>query len=107
MSDDYNQRQYWLMLERLSGYEANTISLHSLSNDLEGLIYALEGIQESFRDSMLSFWGVLHDIAAGMIDNNTNILDEECARRVNDAVAKLKYIVLQQIDDPADAKRGT
>jgi len=105
MSDDYNQRQYWLILERIKAYQANTLGLHALSGSIRGLISALEGVPDSLRDALVSEWGVLHDINAGMIDSNNNILSDECAWRITKAVTQLKDLVLRQIDDPAEAKR--
>jgi hypothetical protein len=105
MDQDYNQRQYWLMLESLSNYEAGKIGIRSLSNAIDGLVHALENIPDNLRHSMLAEWATLDTIIALMMDEGVQDLSPQRARVATDAVTKLKFLVLNEIDDPADNKR--
>lgn len=51
------QRQYALMLERVTGFRAGTVPLPRLISDLEGLLCALEKAPEEWVDQFHSAWG--------------------------------------------------
>ena len=99
---DYNQRQYCPMLERLTAFEQGRLPLHTLVNDLEGLLNALQGVQAAWRQTFLHHWGKLEDERAFVLFKGLNSLDAETSQRTRAAVSQLKLVVLEKIDDPAN-----
>ncbi len=99
---EYDQRQYRLMLDRLNAFEKGLIQVGGLVSDLEGLLNALEGAETSWKQTFLSYWGKLEDARAVALFRGLSHLDQEATKRVDDAAAHFKLLVLEQIDDPAD-----
>lgn len=99
---DYNQRQYRLMLDRLTAFDSGLLQIDALVNDLEGLLHALEGVAPSWKQTFLEYWGDLEQARAMALFRGSDMIEEEAMEHVRDAVARLKLLVLEQIDDPAD-----
>jgi hypothetical protein len=103
---EHNERQYHLMLSQLTKFDEGEIALDALVNDLEGLLNALEGISTSWKDAFLHQWGKLEDESAYALFKTFQVLDEETSERIRPTVSRLKLLVLEQIDDPADRRRN-
>jgi hypothetical protein len=102
---EHDQRQYHLMLNQLTKFGEGQIALDVLVNDLEGLLNALEGISSSWKQAFLHEWGKLEDERAYALFKNLQALDQETSQRIRLAVSKLKLLVLEKVDDPADRRR--
>ena len=103
---DHNERQYRLMLSQLARFDEGQITLDVLVDDLEGLLNALEGISSSWKQTFLHEWGKLEDERAYAVFKNLRILDQETSDRIRSVLSRLKLLVLEKIDDPAD-RRGS
>ncbi|RZN26643.1 hypothetical protein [Bradyrhizobium sp. Leo121] len=99
---EFNQRQYGLMLGRLTAFEQRTVPLDALIADLEGLLNALENVRASWKETFLSFWGVLEDSRAYALDVGKTSFNEEETRTIQSAISSLKSMVLERIEDPSD-----
>ena len=103
---EHDQRQYHLMLNQLIKFGEGQIALDVLVNDLEGLLNALEGISSSWKQAFLHEWGKLEDERAYALFKNLQAPDQETSQRIRVPVSKLKLLVLEKVDDPADRRRG-
>jgi hypothetical protein len=103
---DYDQRQYRLMLDRLTAFEQSKITLNALVVDLEGLLNALDDITPCWKQAFLSDWGKLEEERAYASFKNVKVFDDETSERIRPAVSKLKLLVLEKAEDPADRKSG-
>ena len=103
---DRNERQYRLMLSQLARFDQGQITLDVLVVDLEGLLNALGGISSSWKQNFLHEWGKLEDERAYALFKNLQVLDQETSERIRLALSRLKLLVLEKIDDPADRRRS-
>ena len=102
---EHDLRQYHLMLNQLIKFGEGQIALDVLVNDLEGLLNALEGISSSWKQAFLHEWGKLEDERAYALFKNLQRLDQETSQRIRLPVSKLKLLVLEKVDDPANRRR--
>lgn len=86
---DYDRRQIDRIRERLSQYQDETISFHSLVFDIEGLINALENVSEEFRDNLQHHWGVLDEVYADMADQERKQFDKLDRELIENAITGL------------------
>ena len=80
--------------------------LDALVDSLEGLLNALEGTSASWKQTFLHEWGKLEDERAYALFKNLEVFDQETTQRIRHAVSKLKLLVLEKIDDPADRRQS-
>jgi len=99
---EFDQRQYRLIVDQLKRFTSKEIDLGTVVDNLEGLLNAIERVDEGWKDAFLSQWGKLEDARAFALYKGLNELDSATAERVQDAVAQLKLMALERIDDPAD-----
>lgn len=102
---EYDQRQYRLMLDRLNGFERGIIGIGKLIDDLYALVNVLESAPDSWKRYFLQEWGDLEITRAGALDREQKKFQEHEIQIIRDAVAKMKLLALQAIDDPADHRR--
>jgi hypothetical protein len=103
---DHDERQYRLMLSQLARFDESQITLGVLVDDLEGLLNALEGISSSWKQTFLHEWGKLEDERAYALFKNLQVLDQETSERIRPVLSRLKLLILEKIDDPADRRRS-
>src|ERR1019366_3909779 len=103
---DHDERQYRLMLSKLARFDESQITLGVLVDDLEGLLNALEGISSSWKQTFLHEWGKLEDERAYALFKNLQVLDQETSERIRPVLSRLKLLILEKIDDPADRRRS-
>jgi len=103
---EYNERQFRLMLDHLTSFEDGKLRLDTLVDNLEGLLNALEGVEDSWKETFLDDWAKLEDARAHALFKGTRAFDHETTERLRSAVARLKLQVLDQVDDPADKQRN-
>jgi hypothetical protein len=96
---EYDQRQYGLMLDRLTAFERGAVSLDKLVADLEGLLNALEVAELSWKQTFRHYWGTLETGRAIASSEGTTAFTAEASRALRDAAAHLKLMVLEKIDD--------
>jgi hypothetical protein len=99
---DYNQSQYRLILAQLVEFEEGTLSINSLVADIQDPFRNLVGEEEAWKKSFMDHWRALEQIKSsetfrghrGLAGQETNVASE--------AVAALKLLVQNRIDDPLD-----
>jgi hypothetical protein len=99
---EYDQRQYQLMLEAVSAFQNGQLKIDALISNLDGLFRALEGHDEAWRKSFFEYWADLEQARAIALFRGRSALDEQETKVVFEAVDRLKLLVLEKIDDPAD-----
>jgi hypothetical protein len=90
------------MLDRLNVFDRGQIPVDKLINDLEGLLNALQGIEFSWKQTFLRFWGKIEDERAFALSEGSSVLNEQATASVHAAVGQLRLLVLEKIDDPVD-----
>lgn len=96
---EYDQRQYRLMLDRITAFERGAVSLDKLVVDLEGLLNALEVAEHSWKETFRHYWGTLETGRAFALSEGISNFSAEASRALRDAAAHLKLLVLEKIDD--------
>ncbi|HEV8581815.1 MAG TPA: hypothetical protein VGX68_22325 [Thermoanaerobaculia bacterium] len=96
---DYDLRQYGLMRDRLEAYEAGTISLHKLIEDLRDLLEALEHVSPAWRQDFRKNWWTLEQIYAAAIDREQlEGLTAESHLLIAETIYSLHELVLKAIN---------
>lgn len=90
------------MLEAISAFERGALRLDKLVIDLEGLVNALDAVEPRWKQEFLGHWGVLEDARAFALLKGINTFDAELTQLLRSAASKLKMMVIEKIDDPAD-----
>lgn len=107
---DYDQRQYSRMLERLDWLEGGDF-LSSLTTDLSVLLGTLETKDPTWeRDFQRALGGLDEDISIAIVRweedgepaNKGVSFSEEAVKRMREAVAEMKRLVLLKVEAPAD-----
>lgn len=65
----------------------------------------LEGISHSWKQVFLHEWGKLEDERAYALFKDLKAFDQETTQRLRLAASRLKLLILEKIDDPADGGR--
>ncbi len=104
---EYNQRQYRLMLEKLNAFERAKINLNRLANDLEGLLNVLEEISEWWKNAFIRDLVVLLETSAVAMEEGIEYFDDRASTCILESAGRLKLLVLEQINDPADHAEGS
>lgn len=99
-SQAHNGRQLERMLETISSYEDNQITLKSLVPKLEGLVAALQDMSVEWTNSFRQKWGILDDVYADMEYTRETQLDNLRAKLVSDALSELRQLVDGQLRWP-------
>jgi hypothetical protein len=103
---EHDQRQYHLMLNRLTAFDQDIVSLDKLVVDLEGLLDALEVAEDSWKQTFRHYWGTLETGRALARSEGIRNFSAEASNALRKAVAHLKLLVLEKIDDPADRTKN-
>jgi hypothetical protein len=100
VDDEYNQRQLHRMLDSLTAYEEHRSGLGKLVNNLEALIDCLQGSPGEWQDSLRKPWGILEDVYAYRLDQESGA-DQEDSVLIAAALAEFRRLVqafLTQVD---------
>jgi hypothetical protein len=103
---EFNQRQYRLMLDCLLAFEAGKLPIDVLISNLQGLVRALQGVDEAWKQTFLEDWAVLEQARAMALFRESTSLNERETSAASDSVARLKLLVLEQMDDPPEVRFG-
>jgi hypothetical protein len=95
--EEYNFRQYKLMLKSIQDYQNAAIKLPQLIADLEALRSALHSPPESWLNDFDPAWGVLEEVHSVMLDEERQFFDEVDRKLINDALARLTSVIQAQI----------
>lgn len=95
--DDYNLRQYRLMLARLGQYRAGSVGLAQLVNDLEALGAALDSPTEPWLAEFEPAWGMLEDVYASLLAEGRTAPGEPEQRVIERALARLTSLIESEV----------
>lgn len=95
-SQTYNRRQLKKMLQVISEYENNKITLKSLVANLEGLVGVLQDFSVEWTNSFRQKWGVLDDVYADMEYTEQTQLDEFRAKLISDSLRELRQQIIEE-----------
>ncbi len=97
MTEDYNQRQFKLMLNRLDAFESGDISLASLIGDLRGLGNAIMDIPERWKSEYQLNCNDL-EVARALMTGEAVTTKERLDKNIGEAIMHLRFLVLHKID---------
>ncbi len=95
--EDYDIRQYRLMLDKLDAFGTQKLPLSNLISNLDGLLNALEDTDEQWKNAFLRQWGVLEDVYANSLDKNLQEIPGDQQVLVSKAVAEIRKLVAQNM----------
>lgn len=93
----YNRRQYERMLQTISDYENERVSLKTLVINLEALVGTLRDIPIEWKDLFLQNWGVLDDVYAELAYTHRRHIDELCVKLISDALLELRQLIKEKM----------
>ncbi len=93
----YNIRQYNRMLQAISDYENQHLTLNSLIANLEGLVGALQEVPVEWTDLFRQKWGLLDDVYAEMVYTEQTQMDGFLAQLVSEALRELKLQIEEKL----------
>lgn len=100
--NEYNERQYNLMLEIISDFKKEKIGIKQLILRLKSLFNALESIPETWRNSFNEEWFTLETIYALALDRQEESLDKkfiltsEEINIINNTLVNLKNLISER-----------
>jgi len=81
----------------MAAFDNEAITLGELVADLEGLLYSLENLDESWQNSFLKQWGILEDVYADALDQKLKELPSEHKALIENAIDELRKLASQKI----------
>jgi hypothetical protein len=93
----YNARQLNLMKGKLDAFDDNALSLRDLVVGLEGLLNALQDVDDVWRSSYLQRWGVLEEVYADALDKKLAEIPNEHIALINSAIKEIRELVAQKL----------
>ncbi|KKT48580.1 MAG: hypothetical protein UW40_C0038G0002 [Parcubacteria group bacterium GW2011_GWF2_44_17] len=95
--EEYDQRQYRLMEERMLNYERGEITLNTLIVDLEVLLGVLHMDDEEWKQSFRSAWWILEEVYAVALDRERDTLSLEDRELIKKSIDKLRQLLASKI----------
>ena len=92
---DKNGRQMNLMLESLDAFDNEAISLRTVISRLDGLLNALDGMDDHWRKAFQRHWGLLEDVYANTLDREYATIPREHMLLVNKATAEIRRLIAE------------
>lgn len=93
--DDYDSRQYRLMLDLLNEFDARSVGLRKVITDLEALLGSLKNADTEWKSSFYSHWAILEDVYADALDKGWTQLPSARQAMVEGAASSLRRLVEQ------------
>lgn len=100
-TDEYNLRQYLLMLRTLQLYKDGSISFGHLISNLSALLGALKEPKEYWVEKFQSLWGKLEDTYAVMLDEGRTQFNDFDRQLVERALSDLEPLIKTEADRTA------
>jgi hypothetical protein len=85
------------MLEKLDAFDKKATPLGSLISGLDGLLNALEGADEQWKNAFLKQWGVLEDVYANALDKTFAAIPIGHMMLVNKAIGEIRKLIAQKL----------
>ena len=95
--EEYDQRQYRLMKQRILNYERGEITLNTLIVDLEVLLGVLHMDDEEWKQSFRSAWWILEEVYAVALDRERDTLSLEDRELIKKSIDKLRQLLASKI----------
>ena len=87
------------MIDRINRYEKGSIDLLELTEDLEGLLHALENYNEAWKDEFQSIWLNLDFTYSVALHYKTPSDDLKTKNEIIRVAGKLKGLILKEIEN--------
>ena len=97
MSDEYNLRQMELMKKRIDEYSKGEIMIDKLLSDLEALLGNLKNINNVWKSSFLSAWGILEEVYAFALYDKKSLFDNNDMLKINEGLKKILNLIGRKI----------
>lgn len=101
MLSDYDKRQLNLMREQLCNFREGNLSIQGLISNVEGLINALENIDEVWIDKCRGFWWDIEQVYAVALDREKKSFDQYDSEIITKALKGIENL-LDQILYPSE-----
>lgn len=91
--NEYDQRQYQLMKQFLTGFKAGNLNIRVLIDSLTGLINALQESKDEWKASFNKEWWTLEEIYAVASDRGQTHLSQAEQNLVDEAIDNMKKLL--------------
>jgi hypothetical protein len=91
--NDYDKRQYLLMLRCLRAFDDGKMSIHQLIGNLKALLACLQEPDAVWKERFHQEWAVLEEVNAVAQSDGRSELSSDELRQVQDAVSTIKKIL--------------
>src|SRR3989338_1481231 len=95
--EEYDQRQYRLMEQRILHYERGEITLNTLIFELEALLCVLHMEDEEWKKSFRSAWWILEEVYAVALYEGKAALSSEDRELIKKSIDTLRQLVASKI----------
>jgi hypothetical protein len=93
MNNEYNLRQMELMKKRIDEYSEGEIMIDKLLSDLEALLSNLKNINNMWKNSFLSAWGILEEVYAFALYDKKSLFDNNDMLKINEGLKKILNLI--------------
>ncbi len=93
-NNEYDMRQYNIMLNIIEEYKENKKSLKQLIDNLDGLLNALENAEQKWKDEFHNEWWNLEQVYAVNNYRGKGFYSEEESKIINESIDNLQEIIL-------------
>lgn len=91
--NEYDRRQFKIMVQKIRAYREGKLPLSELINYLESLLSALEDRDENWENDFRSHWGDLEVVYAVALDKNKSSLDLDDQYIINEAIENIIKLI--------------
>ena len=102
--NDYNNRQYKLMLQKVLLFRQDKIEIPDLINGLDGLLNALEDPNPNWKDTFQTEWWELEKVYSIALDQEREYLDSNDLKVIEKALDNIISLINNKItnDDKSE-----
>ncbi len=94
---EYDERQYSLMLQKISAFERGDLYLVHLIGDLNGLLDVLTGHDLEWQQTFTGYWWDLEQVYAVAMDEDRSHFDRDDQKIISEALEGLKTIIHEKL----------
>jgi hypothetical protein len=90
---DYNQRQYQLMKQFITDFEAGTLNIRALIDSLNALLNVLQGASQEWKSSFNAEWWTLEEVYAVALDRGKTRFSQEDEDLIFEAITNMRRLL--------------
>ena len=95
---DYDRRQLVLMSSQIESYRQGQLDLATLIQRLEGLLNALESVEQSWKEAFHEDWFTLEQVFAVSLDRPGKHVIDHSKEILQEALGNLAHLVTDQLE---------